>query len=151
METTRYRERLLPKWWAWLLMIAFVGMLAIAYGAALGARTGWIVGILGGSVALALVLTTVPLIDVEDDSLRVSGAVLPSSSISAVRAVDGAQMRELQGPGADARTFVALRPWAASGGVLVTLDDPEDPHPAWLISSRHPDRLAAAVAATMDR
>ena len=151
METPRYRERLLPKWWAWLLTASFVAMIAIAYGAALGARTGWIVAIIGGAVALALVFTTVPRIDVEPDSLHVSGAVLPATSIAAVRAVDGAEMRALQGPGADARTFVALRPWAASGGVLVTLDDPEDPHPAWLISSRHPDRLAAAVAATMDR
>ena len=38
MDTTHYRERLLPKWWAWLLMVSFVAMIAIAYGAALGAR-----------------------------------------------------------------------------------------------------------------
>jgi hypothetical protein len=47
--------------------------------------------------------------------------------------------------------FVALRPWSAPAGVLVRLDDPEDPHPAWLFTSRHPVRLAAAITATMDR
>lgn len=151
MENIRYSERLLPKWWAWLLIATLVAMLAIAYGAALGARTGWLVAVVTGGVALALVWTTAPRIGVSDEALQVGAAVLPGSSISDARAVDGAEIRQLRGPGADARTFVSLRPWSASGGVLVTLDDPEDPHPAWLVSSRHPDRLVEAVAATMGR
>jgi hypothetical protein len=29
--------------------------------------------------------------------------------------------------------------------VLVVLDDPEDPTPYWLISTRHPERVLAAL------
>ncbi len=39
---SEFRERLLPRWWAWLLAYSFVGMIAIAYGAALGATIGWL-------------------------------------------------------------------------------------------------------------
>ena len=53
--------------------------------------------------------------------------------------------------GADGRLFVSLRPWSGADGVLVRLDDPKDPHPAWLFTSRHPARVVAALAATMDR
>jgi hypothetical protein len=55
----------------------------------------------------------------------------------------------MRGPSSDARLFVALRPWSASSGVLLELNDPLDPHPAWLFSSRHPARVVAAVTATM--
>ena len=29
--------------------------------------------------------------------------------------------------------------------VLLVLDDPDDPTPYWLVSSRHPDRVLAAL------
>jgi hypothetical protein len=29
--------------------------------------------------------------------------------------------------------------------VLVVLDDPDDPTPYWLVSTRHPDRVLAAL------
>ena len=151
MTTEAYRERLLPAWWMWLLVAAFVTMLAVAYGAALGAATGWLVAVICGVVAVVLLWTGAPRIEVDDAGLHVGYAVLPGRCIAEVSAVDNAEIRRLQGPGSDARTFVALRAGAASGGVYVTLDDPEDPHPAWLVSSRYPDRLATAVAATMSR
>ncbi|MUH46022.1 MAG: DUF3093 family protein, partial [Actinobacteria bacterium] len=37
-----YQERLLPSWWAWLLMLSLVGMLAVAYGGAFGSLLGWL-------------------------------------------------------------------------------------------------------------
>jgi hypothetical protein len=55
-----------------------------------------------------------------------------------------------RGPDADARLFVELRPWAGREAVLICIADPTDPHPAWLVTTRHPDRLQAVIAATMD-
>jgi hypothetical protein len=37
-----------------------------------------------------------------------------------------------------------LRPYIKTT-VEITLDDPEDPVPYWLVSTRHPQRLAAAL------
>ncbi len=44
----------------------------------------------------------------------------------------------------DARAWLLLRGWIP-GVVRVRLDDPDDPTPYWLVSSRHPRRLAAAL------
>ena len=146
-----YRERLLPRWWAWLLAFGLVAMLAIAYGAALGATVGWIVAAGAALLVVALIVITAPEIRVTDHDLVVDGARLPVSVIAETTVVTGSEIAALRGPGADARTFVALRPWSAPGGVLVRLDDPQDPHPAWLFTSRHPARVTEALAATMGR
>ena len=146
-----FRERLVPRWWAWLLAYSFAGMVAIAYGAALGATIGWLLAAGGLALTTALVLITAPTIVVTDASLSVGGATLPLTSIGEVEAVTGERIRELRGPGADGRLFVSLRPWSGADGVLVRLDDAEDPHPAWLFTSRHPARVVDALAATMGR
>ena len=151
VDPGEFRERLLPRWWAWLLAYSFVGMIAIAYGAALGATVGWLVAIGGLVLATGLLLITAPTIEVSDGALTVGGATLPLTSIGEVEAVTGDRIRELRGPGADGRLFVSLRPWSGADGVLVQLDDSEDPHPAWLFTSRHPARVVAALAATMGR
>jgi Protein of unknown function (DUF3093) len=146
-----FRERLLPRWWAWLLAYSFIGMVAVAYGAALGATVGWLIGAGGLVLATALLVITAPTIVISDSSLSVGGADLPLASIGEVEAVTGERIRELRGPGADGRLFVSLRPWSGTDGVLVRLDDAEDPHPAWLFTSRHPARVVDALAATMGR
>jgi len=144
-----YSERLLPRWWVWLAALGLVAMIAVAYGAALGSLVGWITGIVGGAILGALLWVTSPRVAVTDQHLEVGPARLPLGCIDDVTQVDGAAIAALRGPGADARLFVALRPWSCRGGVLVTLSDERDPHPAWLFSSRHPERVAETLAATM--
>jgi hypothetical protein len=50
------------------------------------------------------------------------------------------------GVGADPLAFVVQRPWVP-GAVQVLLNDPADPTPYWVISSRRPTQLAAALLA----
>ena len=52
--------------------------------------------------------------------------------------------RRRAGVEADARAHLVLRPYVASA-VEITLDDPADPVPYWLVSSRRPQELAAAL------
>lgn len=151
MTEARYHERLTPRWWAWLLAFSLMLMLAIAYGAAFGDTVGWLLAGVGAILVIFLLMLTAPRVEVNDGYLIVDDARLPLGSISSVAAVTSVQMRDLRGPGADARLFVALRPWSAPAGVYVQLDDAADPHPAWLFTSRHPARLAAAITATMNR
>lgn len=144
-----YRERLLPRWWAWLVAAGVVAMPAVAYGAALGAAAGWLVAAGLGLIAIVLMWITAPGVAVDAQGLRVGRARLPAWAIGSVETVDSEAIARLRGPGSDARLFVVLRPWSAPGGIVVQVADPDDPHPAWLITSRHPARAAAAVADTM--
>ncbi len=138
-----FRERLLPRWWVWLVVAALVAMLAIAYGAALGSAAGLAVGGAAGALAGWLLWITAPTIVVDDDGLAAGGARLPAASIGAVGPLDADGVDEALR--SDARVFTAVRPWSTRTGVLVTLADDEDPHPAWVLSTRQPDRLVAAL------
>lgn len=42
------------------------------------------------------------------------------------------------------RALLLTRPYVASA-VLVRLDDPVDPHPAWIVATRRPEALAAYI------
>jgi hypothetical protein len=148
-EPSAYRERLLPKWWVWVVALSFLATLAIAYGAALGSLAGWTVGIAGGVLVVWLLWITAPVISVDAHTLSVAGARLPATAIATVRVVPGEELRQLRGPAGDARLFVALRPWSASDAVFVEIDDADDPHPAWLFTSKHPARAVEAITATM--
>jgi hypothetical protein len=84
-------------------------------------------------------------ITVTDSEFLVDDARLPRAVIADVIPLDAAQKRLLLGQAADPLAFIIQRPWIG-GAVQVVLDDPGDPTPYWVISSRHPEALAAALA-----
>jgi len=47
---------------------------------------------------------------------------------------------------ADARAFLLLRPYLRRA-VMVPVQDPADPTPYWLVSTRQPERLVRALVA----
>ena len=144
-----YRERMLPRWWVWGITTSLVSMVAIAYGAALGASAGWVVAAAGLALVTALIVITSPVLQITTEGIRVGRARLPRHAMGTAVALSPEDVRAARGPGCDARLFVALRPWHAATAVRVDVADPDDPHPAWLITTRDPERVLATVAATM--
>lgn len=140
-----YRERLwVPVGW-WVLAALF----ALSLLAAVLFYLGPIAGLLTG-VAVMLVLASGfvgygrAAVAVTPDRLLAAGATIEWRYVDSVHALDAVQTRQRRGPGADARAYLVLRPYLQRA-VEVRLDDPQDPTPYWLINSRHPDRLAAAI------
>jgi hypothetical protein len=86
---------------------------------------------------------------VRGDELLVDDARLPVRFVADAVALDAAGRRELLGVGAHPYAFVVQRPWI-SGAVQVVLNDPADPTPYWVVSSRHPVRLADAILAAQE-
>jgi hypothetical protein len=140
----KYRERLWPATWVWILMLGFAGMLAWALAFALGLN--WGLSTLGACAILITfsVTATLPTVTVTESGIHVDRAFLPMTSVGDVRALDAAEMNDAlhSTPGP---TYLAVRPWACREGVLLHLDDSSDPHSYWLVSSRHPQRLAEAI------
>lgn len=140
----KYRERLWPAAWVWILMLGFAGMLAWALVFALGPNWG-LSTLAACAILIAFSVTaTLSTVTVTDSGIHVDRAFLPLASVCDVRSLDGAEMnyalRSTPGP-----TYLAVRPWACREGVLLQLDDSSDPHSSWLVSSRHPKRLTAAI------
>ena len=81
------------------------------------------------------------------DEFLVDDARLPLAVIADVVALDAAGKREALGRRRRTRSaFVIQRPWIGPA-VQVLLDDPADPTPYWVISTRHPVELATALLA----
>lgn len=85
-------------------------------------------------------------VEVVDGELRVRGARLPLSVVSGVIALDEPTLRRVVGREGDPAAFVAIRPWIGPG-VQLWLDDPDDPTPYWIVSTRHPERLVPVLRA----
>ena len=145
-QTPRYTERLTVAWWLWLPAIALVGLLALE------------VSLLGPNLAtflpylVLLPFATVVLwrlgrirVAVQDDELFVDDARLPLRFVADATVLDAAAKRDVLGPYAEPYAFVIQRPWIA-GAVQVHLNDPAVPTPYWIVSSRHPAELAAALS-----
>jgi Protein of unknown function (DUF3093) len=85
-------------------------------------------------------------VTVTAEELQVDDARLPLSVIADVVALDAAGKREALGVGAHPLAFIIQRPWIGPA-VQVILDDPADPTPFWVISTRRPVELATALLA----
>jgi len=144
-RSATYSERLrVPvRWWIqgsllvasfWVAMIvAIPGTAAWGISAALMTLLAWGLSSYGHARVV-----------VEDGWLRAGRARIEIGFLGDVEALDAAETRELSGPQADARAFLLLRPYL-SQAVRIEIEDPGDPTPYWLVSSRRPARLAAAL------
>jgi hypothetical protein len=83
-------------------------------------------------------------VEVEDGWLRARRARIAGEFLGDAVPLDAAETRQVAGPGADARAFLLLRPYL-SRAVRVTVRDERDPTPYWLVSTRDPEHLAAAI------
>ncbi len=81
---------------------------------------------------------------VAEGTLQAGRAKIPVSLLSDPVALDAARTRQVAGVEADARAYLLLRPYI-SRSVQVRVEDPADPTPYWLLSTRHPRTLAAVL------
>jgi sugar (pentulose or hexulose) kinase len=138
-----YYERLSPSpvyWLLTLLAAVFAAAALTPVSVVLASAAG-----LGAAVATGVLLgRSASTLTVSAGELRVGAAHVPVSLVARVDVLDREQTRHALGPGLDARAFVLTRPWVSTA-VRVHLDDPADPAPYWVVVTRRPAQLAAAI------
>jgi len=139
--SVRYRERLRTPWWWYPVALFIASLLAAEFHIAGYRLTDWIPfgTLLPLSVAIVWWCGHNTL-EISGGELRIRGAHLPLSYVSGSVGLDAVTLRRVVGREGDPAAFVAIRPWIGPG-VQLWLDDPNDPTPYWVISTRHPDRL----------
>jgi hypothetical protein len=95
-------------------------------------------------VAAAIFVSAAIVISVDAREIQIGRASIEHGYISSCRALTAEQTRQRAGVEADARAHLVLRPYVKTA-VEITLDDPDDPVPYWLVSTRRPQQLAAAL------
>lgn len=140
-----YREQLsAPASW-WLLGLLCV----IMFGTTLWAGFSLLVAlavylILGAACAAVLLTWGSATIEVTTGELRAGSASMSLSQAGEVAALDEAQARALRGPRADPAAFLLLRPYLKRA-VYVEVTGQFSARPYWLIGTRRPAELAAAI------
>ncbi len=145
-----YRERLLVPISYWLLAVPTV--------LTLGAEAWFIVGgiipplfiaLLAVIVAVFLVHWSNATIEVTGSVLRADGETLALSDADEVVALDERQSAVMRGPRADPSAHILLRPYLKRA-VYISLADSAGDVPYWLVATRHPEELAAAIERARD-
>lgn len=93
---------------------------------------------------LVLLWVLAPTIEVTDSEFRAGRARLPRALAGTAEAFDGAAATEQRGPALDARAWTLFRGYVR-GVVKVEVRDEADPTPYWLVSTRHPEAVVAAL------
>lgn len=140
-----HQERLgVPlRWWVQGTML--VVSLALAFAVSMPpllaiALTLLLLAVLGA----ALTAYGSPRVALTSERLRAGRAQIEVTHLGAARALDQEQTRRVAGIEADARAYLLLRPYLKRA-VQVAVVDPADPAPYWLICTRRPEQLAAAL------
>lgn len=134
----------MPVGW-WLMAALFALSLLIAVIFYLGPVWGFGAGLLVMVVmGIAFARYGHEQIRVEADRLWVGAASIEWAYVAGARSLDEPATRRRRGPESDARAYLVLRPYL-NRAVEVTISDRSDPTPYWLLSTRSPDRLAAAI------
>jgi hypothetical protein len=152
-----YSERLSVPWWWWPIGFALVALPAwtVHLGAGLSA---WLPGVLLlplpvwvlwwlGRYRVEVRRTAGSDGRPQNLELRVERAHLTADFVGRTAAVPATAKSAAMGRQLDPAAFVVHRPWIGSMALL-TLEDPADPTPYWLVSTRRPERLLAALASS---
>lgn len=145
VTAVRYRERLsVPLRW-WVQATMFLATLWLAFIVATPPWLAWTAT--GACFAVTFGLLAYigsALVEVTDTEFSAGPARIPRRLLGTPEPLDREQTRRALGVGADARAYLATRPYLKAA-VRVPVSDPDDPAPYWLVGTRHPDRLAAAL------
>lgn len=146
-QQDRYSERLFVPWWWWLAGVLVTGI--FGYEVQLAAyKAPWsLISYPLIAILLAWMLYSMgrtPVRVAADGSLHAGKAVLPGDVIARGASIAAEQRSAAMGRQLDPAAYVVHRAWVKTM-VLVVLDDPDDPTPYWLISTREPEKVLAAL------
>lgn len=138
-----YRERLSPSLWI-LVAAAVCGPMAALVFSPIDTTLALVIGAVVGVGIVALLVAGSPVLEVRDGMLRAGRARIPVELLGEPILRSGDEARRARGPELDHRAWHVIR-GGIDGVAVFPVEDPDDPTPTWVLSSRTPNRLAAAV------
>jgi Protein of unknown function (DUF3093) len=140
-----FQERLWVPWWWWPFAGVIIAMFVAEVIPGLpGSWQVWSGVIITAIVVSWLITVSVAPVGITAQGLHAGSATLPYAAVGAVRIVEPRTRKALLGPSGQDGAFLLTRDWVR-GAIYVEVVGDDDPTPYWLVSTRHPDRLAAAL------
>ena len=138
-----YRERLYPTVWvpaSFFPLVPALILIAAPFNFWIGVGAAVVVY---GAILIAAYSRT-PIVVVTEDAFVYGSAMVESEYIGSISAYSGNAARLQRGVELDARAWTKFRAFM-DGVVKVEIIDPNDPTPYWLVATRNPEKLAAAL------
>jgi Protein of unknown function (DUF3093) len=148
-QTLRYQERLWVPWWWWPPAFGLAVLIGLEVNQAARSLPDWIAyAVLCGVAAAVLVWLGRAEVRVvaQDGQIELWAwqAHLPVNVITRIAEIPRSAKSAALGRQLDPAAYVLHRAWIGPM-LLVVLDDPDDPTPYWLVSTRHPDRVISTL------
>ncbi|MGW1159839.1 DUF3093 domain-containing protein [Streptomyces sp. NPDC002513] len=139
-----YEERLTAprSWWLMCLLVGVaLALVLLPFG-----TLPLLGGLVGGTAVSAVVVSSYGSVRIRvvGDSLLADDARIPLSALGDSQALDREEARAWRTYKADTRAFMLLRAYIPTA-LKVEVTDPDDPTPYLYLSTREPERLAAAL------
>lgn len=128
----------------WLIATALVLTLWVITAVPAGNVAGLAVAGVATVLLVTLFLRYGAVVEVDAQMLRAGRAHIERHYLGTAEALTGEAARNAFGRDCDPKAYLVLRSYAP-GAVRVEVTDPQDPAPYWLIATRNPQRLAAAL------
>ncbi|MFF7333689.1 DUF3093 domain-containing protein [Streptomyces sp. NPDC090306] len=146
LSPASYEERLTtPRtWWLYSFLFGFaVALVFLPFG-----TLPPLAGLVGGTAVAAIVGSSYGSlrIRVVGDQLIAGEAKIPVTALGEAEVLDAAEAQAWRTWKADTRAFLLMRSYIP-GALRVIVTDPDDPTPYLYLSTREPERLAAALEA----
>jgi Protein of unknown function (DUF3093) len=138
-----YRERLWPSPWLFVATALVIPASLLVF-LPISVPAGIVTAIILYSGCVGLLVFGAASIEVTTSTLVAGRARLPISIVGTVESFSGVEAQLERGQRLDARAWLMIRGWV-SPVVKVSLLDDQDPTPYWIVSTRHPDSLQAAI------
>ncbi|MBO7938509.1 DUF3093 domain-containing protein [Streptomyces antibioticus] len=149
LSATPYEERLTAprSWWlvSFLVGVSFA-LILLPFG-----TLPLLGGLVGGTAAAAVVASSYGSVRIRivGDSLIAGEAKIPVTALGEAEVLDAEEARAWRTHKADTRAFLLLRAYIPTA-LRVEVTDPQDPTPYLYLSTRDPERLAAALVSARE-
>ncbi|MBU8865492.1 DUF3093 domain-containing protein [Paenarthrobacter aromaticivorans] len=138
-----FTEKLWPTIWIWVVVVG-LSSAGILMFAPISAAAGIIAALVLLAVMTTLLVVTTPTITVTRDSLRVGRATIDRKFVGTTEAFKKGEATAERGTRLNGLAYMCFRGWI-DAVVKIEITDPADRTPYWLVSSRRPDELVAAL------
>jgi hypothetical protein len=156
-EHVGYTERLRTPWWWYLAAVAVALLLGAEFALAVSGWVTWVPLLILVPACVGVVWRmSGGRLDMTDSELTAGDATLELNQVQQAIALSATELRRLVGRHGDPTAHVFIRSWIGPGVQLVLptnskTSDESDTVPYWVVSTRHPDRLLAALKAASVR
>ena len=144
-DTVVFAEKLWPGVWIWLVAAGLAGAGILVFAPISTAAGLTAAAVLFAIEAVLLILST-PAISVTGRTLQVGRASIDRGLVGHVEAFRGTEATAERGTRLNGIAYLCIRGWI-DPVVRIEINDPSDPTPYWLTSTRRPEELVAALTA----